>query len=418
MIDFFAGILRFFRRGWKTPAGHARRRWANFDKVIAVTGSAGKSCTTRLIGHCLRTQARANVAFGANVFSAIVSGLATSPVNAKFWVQEVSGQSAADLRQSADFLRHNVAVITRIEFDHISVHKDLDTTAKSKGQLVEALDEDGLMVLNADDARVLAMRDLSKARVVTFGRSEAADIHVVDYTDGLPARLAITVTDGDQIATIQTRYAGSRWIPNYLAAVACGTALGIPLHQCAMALNGTGAELFKDSIHEWNEITFMLDTYKSPNWTIPTSLEIVAEANFQRKIMIFGTISDYLGSAGKKYIKAARQALEVADLVLFYGANSAHVRKLVPAFEGRLRTFETYDEVHRYLRQTLGAGDFVYAKASGADHLERILFSAQFARICIRDRCGRKKACAVCRHLPASRRPLAGRIYRSAIRQS
>ena len=120
------------RRDWQLPLGRLRRRTARFDTVVAVTGSAGKSCTTQLIGKLAGSLAPAHVRFGGNTFNAAIRGLATSGLNRRYWVQEVSGQSSSDLRKSVDFLRPDIAVVTNVQFDHISVHRDLEITAKSK----------------------------------------------------------------------------------------------------------------------------------------------------------------------------------------------------------------------------------------------------------------------------------------------
>ena len=400
---------RFVRRDWQQPVGRLRRKAARFDSVIAVTGSAGKSCTTRLIGLLAGSLAPAHVVFDANTYPSVLRRMATSNIGARYWVQEVSGHSASDLRMSADFLRPDVAVVTNIQFDHISIHRDLDATAESKGQLVEALGENGVAILNADDPRVLAMAGKCRGRVVTYGVSQDADIRAVQHRDGLPGRMAFTATDGTDRISVETKFVDARWIPNFLAALACGTVLGIPFRRCGEILAGAEPELYKDSVHERNGVMVVLDTQKSPFWTIAGSLEIVRKANYGRKIFIQGTISDYRGSAGPKYRNTARQALENADMAIFCGPLSERVRKLQPEFGERLQAFPTYAELHAYLRTFLEPGDFVYAKASATDHLERVLFGLDEADICVRDRCGKVRSCDRCRHLAKRRFPSFGR---------
>ncbi len=386
--------------------------------MIAVTGSAGKSCTTRLIGRILRDQGASHVRWGANTYDGIVRGLARSKPLAKYWVQEVSGHSANDLKKSAGFLRPDMAVVTNIQFDHISEHRNLDSTARSKGQLVEALAEDGIAILNADDPRTLAMASQCRGRVVTFGASQSADIRVLHHTDGLPKRLTLTVTDGDTQSVVETAYVGARWIPNFLAAIAAGKALGFSLADCAAALHGARPEIYKDSIHEKDGVTVVLDTFKSPYWTIADSLEIVANAHYARKFMIFGTISDYLGSAGSKYRDVARKALAECETVIFYGRQCERPAKLKAEYGKRLQLFPAYAELDSFLRANLRAGDFVYVKSSDVDKLQRVLFGLFEQKICHRDNCKKVKSCEKCRNLFPAKMPLQTRRLRARIQQS
>ena len=71
----------------------------------------------------------------------------------------------------------------------------------------------------------------------------------------------------------------------------------------------------------------MLDSLKAPYWTIAAGLRFVANARASRKTILFGTISDYSGAGGQRYRRAARDALQVADRVIFIGPNSVSAAK-------------------------------------------------------------------------------------------
>ena len=66
---------------------------------------------------------------------------------------------------------------------------------------------------------------------------------------------------------------------------------------------------------------YVLDSRKAPYWTIPSGLRFVAGARASRKTVLFGTISDYSEACGARYRRVARDALQVADRVLFIGPN-------------------------------------------------------------------------------------------------
>ena len=392
-------LKRFLTTEWRLPIGRIRRRFETFDEIVGVTGSAGKSTTTRMIGAILASRASVYVGVGLNTDRHVIVQFAKSSPRARYWIQELSGHERGSLRRSIEFTRPTVAVVTNVQFDHFTQHRDLDVTADTKGMLVEALGPDGIAILNADDPRVKGMAARTSARVLTFGQSDDADIRAFDWTEGLPERLSIGVTDGIDEVHLQTRFASARWIPNLLAAIACGKALGIPIAQSAEILHAVEPGPYRDSVHEKHGLTFVLDTAKNPYWSIPGSIEAVAKARYERRIMIFGTISDYPGSAGSKYRNAARHALEAADIVVFYGKQSQHVRKLVKQYPNRLHIFSTFEALKDFLNDTLKSGDLVYAKASSSDHLERVWYDANRPISCVRDYCGRQKACRRCRDL-------------------
>ena len=93
-------------------------------------------------------------------------------------------------------------------------------------------------------------------------------------------------------------------------------------------------ELFKDDVHVHSGVTFIVDSHKAPFWTIQSSIDILAAAHAPRKIMLIGTISDYLGTTRTKYVTVAKAALAEAGMVIFYGPQADRVRRLKPDFEG------------------------------------------------------------------------------------
>ena len=392
-------LQRVLSSEWRMPVGRIRRRLETFEEIVGVTGSAGKSTTTRMIGAILASRASVYVGAGLNTDRHVITQFAKSPPRARYWVQELSGHERESLRRSIEFTRPTVAVVTNVQFDHFSNHRDLDVTADTKGMLVEAIGPDGTAILNADDPRVKGMAARTSARVLTFGQSDEADIRAVDWTEGLPGRLSIMVTDGTDEVHLQTAFASARWVPNFLAAIACAKALGIPIAQSAEILGSVEPGLYKDSVHEKHGLTFVLDTAKNPYWNIPGSIAAVAKARYKRRIMIFGTISHYPGSGSPKYRKTAQEALEAADIVIFYGKQSELVRKMANEYPNRLHVFPAFEALRGFLNETLEPGDLVYAKSSGADHLERVWHDADRPISCVRDYCGRQKVCGRCRDL-------------------
>ncbi len=397
--------VRYVRKDWRRTAGKIRRRYIDYDAIVGITGSAGKSTTARLVGAVLETQAPTRTAFGVNTYRGIVKRFSRARRGKRFWVQELSGHDRVDLSKQIEFVRPTIGIVTTIGLDHISTHRSQDEIANVKAQLVERLKPEDVAILNADDERVAAMAGKTRARVVTYGRAESADIRLVSAQSGLPRRLVLTVSVGGRTIDVGTQFPGDRWITCILAAIACGHAMGVPLEQCAEAIAGVEPELYKDSVHEKNGVTVVLDTFKAPNWSIPTSMEIVKAAEAPHKIAVIGTISDYQGTSRTRYRRAAEAALDAADEVIFYGPQSERIRRLLPQHPGRLFAITEFEDLRSDLENRLGRGSLLYIKSSGADHLERIWHAFDSPISCGLTKCKQLYTCIDCKRLRAKGKP-------------
>ena len=113
---------------------------------------------------------------------------------------------------------------------------------------------------------------------------------------------------------------------------------------------------------------------------------------------VLGTLSDYAGNATRAYVRAARQALAVADRVVFIGPHAFHARRVdTEGRPERLRMFATVREAAEHFEETLRSGDLVVLKGSNtADHLGRIALLGTTDVRCWRTDCHRMNLCDEC----------------------
>ena len=391
--------IRTIRTAWRVPYTKARRRRLKLDTIIGVTGSCGKSTTSRLIDAALADEEGVFLGYGKNTIEGVRGSMFRIPSNAKIWVQEISGHTHEGMKESVEFAKPTVGVVTTIGTDHITNFKSAEDIAIAKRQLVEALPENGHAILNADDPLVSAMAERTRANIVTYGKSADADIRLISSRSGYPERLTLRLCAGEEIVDVSTRFVGERWTTSILAAIATAYAVGVPLKNAADAVGKVEPLQFKDDVYVHDGMTFMADAFKAPYWTMESSVDIVKAANAARKVMIIGTISDYRGAARAKYMGTAKAALDAAQIVIFFGHHSQRVRRLKADYPDRLFMFETYEELAVFLRDTLKKGDFIYIKASGADHLERIVLACEKPIVCHLTSCGISVTCNHCKHL-------------------
>ena len=367
---------------------------------IGVTGSCGKTMTKELIAAILSTQARgrkSNRLYNGPRF--VVQTIFTILPWHRFCVHELGTQRPGMIAESVELFRPHIGVVTHIGYDHYTTYRSKETIAAEKGTLVESLPVEGIAVLNADDPYVLAMRARTRARLVTYGLSAEAMVRGEAVTSAWPDRLSLTVGYEGKKVRIHTQLLGEHWASSVLAAVATGLARGVPLAECAQAVEQVAPVEGRLSPSETPDgITFVRDDWKAPLWTVPASLRFMQTARAPRRVVIIGTMSDYPGDASRKYRAVARQALEVAEKVIFVGNYAPSVLRVRShPTDDRLLAFKTLYELNLFLCDYLTAGDLVLLKGSGgADHLQRLVLARGNAIACWREKCGRFIFCTQC----------------------
>ena len=259
---------------------------------------------------------------------------------------------------SSRILKPSIAIVTTIGSDHYVKFRTLEATAEEKGILVERLPRWGTAILNADDPNVIGMARRTRARVLSFGLSPNADVRAADVSSTWPDRLTLTVAYNGEAVRVHTRFVGMHATPSLLAAISCGIACGVDLTTCVTAIAQAQPVFGRYSVHErFDGAAYILDTHKAPFSTIQSSYAFIRSARATRKTMVFGTISDYPGERSRRYRRIAREALEVADRVLFVGPSAGHVSRLRQGeIRDRLFSFEQLPGKHLPRRGSLAGG--------------------------------------------------------------
>jgi aminoacyl-tRNA hydrolase len=374
---------------------------------IGVTGSAGKTTTKDFAAAVLATTFPGRKSpHSLNDPYDIARAVRGVRGGDRFAVMELGATNPGDLDGLVALVRPRIGVVTNIGTDHYSAYGSADAIAAEKGKLIRALPPDGTAILNADDPRVLAMREGFTGRVLTFGLGPEATVRAEAISATWPDRLAFTLVHGDTRVRVQTQFCGTHWISSALAAVAVGVALGVPVDAAARALEGVTP--FKGRMSPValpDGVTFIRDDWKASVHTIPPALDFMREARAPRKVAIIGTIADRTGDAGALYVAMARRALASADQVCFVGPRAfSALRAKTHAGDDRLRAFATVRAATEFFKAFLRPGDLVLLKGSNtADHLYRIILARTGEVACWRADCMKNGFCDTCSllHVPS-----------------
>jgi cyanophycin synthetase len=233
--------------------------------IVAVTGTNGKTTTTRMIAHVFRRAGRRigltstdGIAIGDRL---VIPGDSSGPRSARMVLQNPRVDLAVFevarggiLREGLGYERNDVAVVLNIAADHLGLRgiDTLDELARVKQVIVEAVPRNGYAVLNADDPRVLAMRKVCSGDLVLFSMergNEAVEAHVrrggravvLDH-DGAVERI-VYVHGGRQQSVVRTDALPATFggrarmnVQNAMAAVGACLAAGAHLQDVRLAL--------------------------------------------------------------------------------------------------------------------------------------------------------------------------------------
>lgn len=350
--------------------------------VIAVTGSSGKTTTKDLIRAAVSAGRRvvANVGSYNNELGVPLT-LCSLTDETEVLVAEVGARGTGHIAAMASVLRPSVSVVTNVGAAHLEMFSDLAGVARAKVELVQALDADGVAILNADDPLVAAMAEQAPGRVVRYGTGEAADFRATDITIDDRARASFTVRG----VRVDVPLPGMHNVSNALAALAAAEACGVDLADAAKALAGAAVSRWRMELHETgNGVTVLNDAYNANPSSMAAALRTVAAMTAPgRRWAVLGHMAE-LGAGGEQ---AHRDIGGLCgdlglDGLLVVGELASPIAAAArdAGFGGALLFVPTPEEAVTALTEQLQPGDLVLIKASRSVGLETIADALTGAR--------------------------------------
>jgi UDP-N-acetylmuramoyl-tripeptide--D-alanyl-D-alanine ligase len=356
-----------------------RRSWGG--RVIAITGSAGKTTTKDAVAEVLgarfrvlRSQGNLNNAFGLPL------QLLKLEAGHEVAVVEMGMNHAGEIAALARIAEPDWAVVTNVAPVHLEFFADgMAGVARAKHELIEALPPDGIAVLNCDDEFVSKFGEGLGARAVFFGTGECAGVRASGIAELGAEGIVFTVTARGERAGVQLHLLGRHNVHNALAAIAVGLESGMTLAECASALGGLHAGDKRGEIIEWHGAQIINDCYNSN----PRALDAMVDALLAmpvthqgRHVVVAGEMLE-LGSEGEALHRACGQRMAERGVDVVVGVRGLAAELVEGAAQGETSALfvATPEEAGAWLKANLRAGDAVLLKASRGVRLERALAS-------------------------------------------
>jgi UDP-N-acetylmuramoyl-tripeptide--D-alanyl-D-alanine ligase len=343
-------------------------------KVIAVTGSVGKTTTKELIAAVLATRYPVLKNEGnLNSEIGLPMVLLEATTRHRRAVLEMGMWAEGEIALLCDIAQPDIGVVTTVGPSHLERLGTMDAIEREKGELPAAVSEDGVIVLNADDERVARMTERSDASVITYGLSPEADVRAEDIESHGLSGVKFTLVHGAEREAVYSHLPGRALVSNALAAAAVGLVDELDLPDIAAALTAAQIPMRLAAHRGPNGSTIVDDSYNASPASMHAALDLLADVA-GRKIAVLGDMRE-LGSAEREgHAEIGRHAAAVADTIYAVGDLGRWIGDAaIHAGAHDVHIVIDKSEIAPALLPQLAPGDVVLLKASRALALETVL---------------------------------------------
>ena len=275
--------------------------------VVAITGSAGKTTAKELTAHVLSASGRRVLKTDRNLNNGLghpmtVLKLASDPEFDIAVLEMGMSTPNREIARLCEITPPDVAIELNVLPVHVEHLGSIEKVRDAKAELVEGLKKEGAAILNADDPRVLGMRDLHKGRAVTYGIDNPADVTAEHVSMPRFGETRFTLKTPDGSADVEFGLSGKHNVLNALAAAAAGYVFGMSADEIAGALGSVAPPKQRGEVLQFAEgFTVINDSYNSNPDALRKMVETLIEGSPEgsRRIVVAGEMLE-LGPEEKR----------------------------------------------------------------------------------------------------------------------
>lgn len=333
--------------------------------VVAITGSNGKTSTKEMVAailarryNVLRTEGNLNTETGVPL-----TLLNLEPHHSAL-VLEMGMQRPGDIGVLAALAKPSVGIITNIGVVHMEFFQSREELARAKGELVAALPQQGLAVLNADNEFFPLLAQMTAARIATFGH-ERGDYRVEAYRPGERGS-QFSIRDLE----VHLGLAGRHQALNAAAAMAAGEFLGVPLAEAAEELSGIEVEHRLQELGTPGGYFVVDDAYNASPESMLAAFETLSDRPGRGRLLaVLGEMRELGAVAEESHRRVGVRAREIFDAVCVVDGPAARVM----AEAAGAQTVVDRQGAVDWVRQNARPGDRVLIKGSHGVRLDEVV---------------------------------------------
>lgn len=353
-----------------------RRVWGG--RVLGLTGSNGKTSTKDLVASVLGTAVRVRATKGnLNNHIGLPLTMLAMDEEDEVGVVELGMNHPGEIAPLAAIAAPDVAIITNIGTAHIEFMGSRKAIALEKGMLAEAVDEDGCVILNADDDFTPAIAARTSAFVLTAGFAEHADVRVSDAQTVAPGSRFLLHFPNLPPLPVRLPVPGRHMVGNAALAAAAGYHFGLTAEEIISGLETASLNKGRLQMRTLGGLHFLDDSYNANPDSMRAALETMLSLPCEgRRIVV-------LGRMGELGIHAEREHRQLGELVASMkipmlctvGDNEARLIAEGAARGPVTHHFSSHAACGDFLKQQAHPEDLILLKGSRSAAMEKILTS-------------------------------------------
>jgi UDP-N-acetylmuramoyl-tripeptide--D-alanyl-D-alanine ligase len=355
-------------------AGMAARARTN-AKIVAVTGSVGKTTTKEALRHVLAASGKVHASDKSfNNHWGVPLTLARMPADTDFAVFEIGMNHPNEIRPLVKMVRPHIAIVTLIAAAHLGFFNSLDEIARAKAEIFEGLEPNGYALLNRDDSRWKLLTGLAReagvTHVVGFGENGRAQIRLTKCELHADHSL-ISVKIGSEVFEVRVGAPGRHIVQNALAVLGTAKLVGADMGATIKALGNLVAENGRGRQHrldtEDGAFTLIDESYNANPASMKAAIELLDATPVPpegRRIAVLGDMLELGSHSAKLHAGLAELISETStDVVLMAGPDMKNLADTLPG-SIRKEYRQSVDDLKPILLEAVRPGDVVMVKSS------------------------------------------------------
>ncbi len=382
--------------------------WKYKPKIVAITGSVGKTSTKDAVYAVLSKVAyvrKSDKSYNSQIgLPLTILGIPNGWNNPYIWFQnilkglwlffwphkypewlvlEVGVGKPGDMKETASWLRTDAVIITAIGDTpvHIEFFESRKHLIEEKSGLIQTLKQDGILILNADDEAVIGMKTKAKRAITTYGFSGEPTLRAsgenILYEDGVPVGAVYRIDVGGKSLPVMIEGVFGR---NHIYATLAGLALSMGLKLNMLdAINAIKTYDVPPGrmriLQGLNDTLIIDDTYNSSPYACESALKTLGEIKCKgRKIAVLGDMLELGKHTEEAHKNIGRIAEGNCDILVVVGQRAKSIKDGAMSMtmkEENIDEFGNAREAGDYLKKIIKKGDVVLIKGSQGMRMER-----------------------------------------------
>lgn len=360
------------------------RRQLVAPKVLAITGSNGKTTTKEMVAAILERSSLAGQALRGKVlktegnFNNLV-GLPLTLLRLRGGeraaVVELGTSRPGEMRRLTEIAAPDIGLITSIAPAHLTGLRSLAGVAREKRELFRGIQTEGIAVVNLDDPLVKRLGAAFKGERITYGKRGMLRGESLKSLG--PRGTEFTLRVGTKRRRIRLRLFGEHSVSNAVGAAAMACGLGTDLEAIREGLEAVQPFPMRMVIERWRGIGIINDAYNANPASVEAALKTLAQAAGREKIAVLGDMLELGRETRKCHRKLGQQVARYGvGRLYFLGEQAEHVKQgaLRAGMDKNRVTIGTdHREIAALARRHIRRGDWLLVKGSRGMRMEKVL---------------------------------------------